>query len=206
LAQHVASGGFGLILPYQTIASSLTVEQAIDAALRRLHPHLIQSAGLDALTLCSADRPFLAVVEDINKSAALTFSLAIHAREARETNPLEPADFFLAISVRSERCCAGWPPSTFLSWLGEERSGFRLAARYGRRRRARAASYGVKVRNSPIATALRLTPKRPLVAWRREVLRSSSILRRSRACTCARWRVGSGVLRWFFWTPGMGDS
>ena len=68
LEQHIDSGGFGLILPHQTIASSLTVEQAVDTALRQLHPHLIQSAGRDALTLCSADRPFIAVIEDINKS------------------------------------------------------------------------------------------------------------------------------------------
>ena len=73
LAQHIASGGFGLILQHQTLASALTVEQAIDAALRQLHPHLIQNAGLDALALCSGDRPFLAVVEDINKSGQARF-------------------------------------------------------------------------------------------------------------------------------------
>ena len=87
LDQHVASGGFGLILPHQTIASSLTVEQAIDAALRQLHPHLIQSAGLDALSLCSADRPFFAVVEDINKSGqarSLTEKLAKWAAGGNE--------------------------------------------------------------------------------------------------------------------------
>jgi hypothetical protein len=73
LGQHVASGGFGLILPHQTIASSLTVEQAIDAALRQLHPYLSENAGRDALALCSADRPFLTVVEDINKSGQARF-------------------------------------------------------------------------------------------------------------------------------------
>ncbi len=88
LEQHFASGGFGLILPHQTIDSSLSVEQAIDTALRQLHPHLVQSAGLDALNLCSADRPFLAVVEDINRSGQtrfLTEKLAKWANADSET-------------------------------------------------------------------------------------------------------------------------
>jgi len=68
LVQYVTSGGFGLFLPHQAIAGSLTVEQAIDMALRQLHPHLTQTAGRDALALCSSDRPILLVVEDVKKS------------------------------------------------------------------------------------------------------------------------------------------
>jgi hypothetical protein len=67
LEQHIDSGGFGLILPHETIASSLVAEQATDSAFRQLHPHLVQYAGRDALTLCSTCRPFVAVIEDINK-------------------------------------------------------------------------------------------------------------------------------------------
>jgi hypothetical protein len=66
--QHVASGGFGLILPHQIVSSALTIEQAIDTALRQLHPTLAQGSGNDALSFCSAGRPLLVVVEDINKS------------------------------------------------------------------------------------------------------------------------------------------
>jgi hypothetical protein len=89
LEQHVASGGFGLILDHQLIAASLTIEQAIDAALRQLHSHLIQNAGCDALALCSADRPFLAVIEDVNKSGQarlLAERLAKWAMGGTETN------------------------------------------------------------------------------------------------------------------------
>jgi len=79
LENHVASGGFGLILPHQTIAAALTIEQAIEAALRQLHPSLAPGAGPEALGLCSAEHPLLLVVEDINKSGqaqSLTEKLA----------------------------------------------------------------------------------------------------------------------------------
>jgi hypothetical protein len=68
LERHVAAGGFGLILPHQVVNAALTIEQAVEAALLQLHPKLMGGAGLDALSLCSADRPLLLVVEDINKS------------------------------------------------------------------------------------------------------------------------------------------
>lgn len=68
LDQHVASGGFGLILTHQVVSSSVTIEQAIETTLRQLHPALANGSGLDALSFCSADRPLVVVVEDINKS------------------------------------------------------------------------------------------------------------------------------------------
>jgi hypothetical protein len=68
LNQHVAAGGFGLILPHQVVNQALTIEQAVEAALLQLHPKLVAGAGLDALSFCSADHPLVLVVEDINKS------------------------------------------------------------------------------------------------------------------------------------------
>jgi len=68
LEQHVAAGGFGLILPHQVVNSALTIEQAVETALLQLHPKLVAGAGLDALSFCSADRPLVMVVEDINRS------------------------------------------------------------------------------------------------------------------------------------------
>ncbi len=68
LDQHVAAGGFGLILPHQVVNSALTIEQAVEAALLQLHPKLVAGAGLDAFSLCSSDHPLVLVVEDINKS------------------------------------------------------------------------------------------------------------------------------------------
>jgi len=112
LDQHVAAGGFGLILPHQTIASSLTVEQAIDAALRQLHPDLIQSAGLDALALCSADRPLLAVVEDINKSGQARFLTEKLAKWAAGGNEAGTPDHPSAESPEGKKwrlLCPLWP-------------------------------------------------------------------------------------------------
>jgi hypothetical protein len=73
LNQHVAAGGFGLILPHQVLNSALTIEQALEAALLQLHPTLAAGAGIDALSLCSADHPLVLVAEDINKSGQGTF-------------------------------------------------------------------------------------------------------------------------------------
>ncbi|MGX7745412.1 hypothetical protein [Rhodopseudomonas parapalustris] len=68
LDRHIASGGFGLILPHHLLASTLTVNQAVEAALEQLHPALAPGSGNTALSFCSGDRPFIVVVEDINKS------------------------------------------------------------------------------------------------------------------------------------------
>jgi hypothetical protein len=68
LAQHVAAGGYGLIITDQVLDGALTIERAIDAALHELHPSLTQSADVDALSLCTVDRPLILVAEDINRS------------------------------------------------------------------------------------------------------------------------------------------
>ena len=68
LAAHVETGGFGLVIPHQIIAEALSLEQAISATLRRLHPSLTSDAGSEARALASERKPLLMVVEDINKS------------------------------------------------------------------------------------------------------------------------------------------
>lgn len=73
LEQHIEADDFGLVLTHQVVSQSLTVEQAIEMTLRQLHPTLTDGAGLDALSLCSATRPLLLVVEDINKSGQASF-------------------------------------------------------------------------------------------------------------------------------------
>lgn len=65
---HVSSGGFGLVLPHDVVAAALTVDQAVDMALRQLHPTLAPNSGSEARLLCPPDRPLLLVVEDVNKS------------------------------------------------------------------------------------------------------------------------------------------
>ncbi|MGR0482367.1 MAG: hypothetical protein ACTFAL_13450 [Candidatus Electronema sp. V4] len=67
LAAHVEAGGFGIILPHEVIASSISLEQAVAAALRQLHPSLAE-IGNSALSFSTSDKPMLLIVEDINRS------------------------------------------------------------------------------------------------------------------------------------------
>ncbi|CAK8717683.1 ATP-binding protein [Candidatus Electronema aureum] len=67
LAAHVEAGGFGIILPHEVIASAISLEQAVAAALRQLYSSLAE-IGNSALSFCSPDKPLLLIVEDINKS------------------------------------------------------------------------------------------------------------------------------------------
>ena len=67
LADHVETGGFGVVLPDSVIASAVTLEQAITASLRQLHPALA-AVGDSAASLSSPERELLLIVEDINRS------------------------------------------------------------------------------------------------------------------------------------------
>jgi hypothetical protein len=73
LDRHIAAGGFGLILPHQVVSSSLSVEQAVGSVLHQLHPAVVDGAGSEAFSLCSAERPLMLVVEDVNKSGEASF-------------------------------------------------------------------------------------------------------------------------------------
>ncbi|MGX9728805.1 MAG: hypothetical protein ACTFAK_16275 [Candidatus Electronema sp. VV] len=67
LAAHLEAGGFGIILPHEVIASAISFELAVAAALRQLHPSLAE-IGNSALSFCSNENPLLLFIEDINKS------------------------------------------------------------------------------------------------------------------------------------------
>lgn len=67
LKAHLESGGFGLIVSHEIIASSMTCEQAIMTTLYQLHPSLAVT-GTSALSFCSPEQPLLLVVEDVNRS------------------------------------------------------------------------------------------------------------------------------------------
>lgn len=66
LMAHVESGGFGLVLSHETVASSLTLEQAVMAELQQLHPSLADK--ITPASFCSSEQPLLLVIEDINQS------------------------------------------------------------------------------------------------------------------------------------------
>ncbi len=67
LKAHVEGGGFGIVLPHESVASAITIEQAVTTALRQLHPPLADFGG-SVLSFSSPERPLLLVVEDINRS------------------------------------------------------------------------------------------------------------------------------------------
>jgi hypothetical protein len=69
LIKHIDQGGFGIILPHEILENALNVDQAVENALRQLHPELSPNLGDDIRSVCDRGNPLLVVVEDINRSA-----------------------------------------------------------------------------------------------------------------------------------------
>lgn len=68
LRKHLDAGGYGLVLSHETLSAWSTLDLALDAELRKLHPSLEPFAGGKARSLCSADKPLIVIVEDVNWS------------------------------------------------------------------------------------------------------------------------------------------
>lgn len=69
LSAHIAAGGYGLVLPHDTVAGAMSLGQAVDAALRQLEPSLAPGAGNDARAMASEHSRLHIVIEDINRAA-----------------------------------------------------------------------------------------------------------------------------------------
>lgn len=67
LSEHVKSGGFALIISHEILATSLTLEQAIIAALKQIHPFL-DEINSDIWQICSKENPIVLAIEDLNLS------------------------------------------------------------------------------------------------------------------------------------------
>jgi hypothetical protein len=92
LRAHIGAGGAGLILSQSVIATSLTLDGAIDATLSELQPDLASGAGSDALALCTPENPLLLIVEDINASGqAAALAEKIAGWDRRTDKPAETA-------------------------------------------------------------------------------------------------------------------
>lgn len=74
LKEHIASGGFGLVLSHEAVSTSITLERAIIATLQQLHPSLT-TIGISISSLCSLEKPLLVVVEDISRSGQVDLVL-----------------------------------------------------------------------------------------------------------------------------------
>lgn len=68
LRNNLDNGAFSLVLSDEDVAGSATLDQALEAALRRLHPALAPGAGGAVRQLGTPVRPLLITVEDINRS------------------------------------------------------------------------------------------------------------------------------------------
>lgn len=69
LKHHADNGGFGLIIPHETVDRVTTLAEAIDVELRKLEPYLLPNSGHKALSLTTADLPFIVVIEDANAAS-----------------------------------------------------------------------------------------------------------------------------------------
>lgn len=68
LNRHIDGGGMGIVLAHEVVESAHSLDNAVETALRQLHPSLEAGCGAKVRTICSPSRPFMIVVEDINKS------------------------------------------------------------------------------------------------------------------------------------------
>ena len=69
LRGHVNEGGFGLLLTDEVLRESVSIEDAVDRALRELQPSLASEVGAEALSMGSGTAEMLLVVEDINRAS-----------------------------------------------------------------------------------------------------------------------------------------
>ncbi len=68
LRKNMDSRAFSLVLSDEDVAGSATLDQALESALRRLHPALAPGAGGAARQLGTLAQPLLITVENINRS------------------------------------------------------------------------------------------------------------------------------------------
>lgn len=68
LRQHLNAGGYGFVLRDADVATSGSLEEALELTLRRLNPKLEKGSGGVALGLCSDMEPLFLVVEDVNRA------------------------------------------------------------------------------------------------------------------------------------------
>ena len=114
LTTEIAAGGFGLIIPNEIIAAAPSLELAIDATLRRLHPSLVSGAGSQALALASERTPLSMVVEDINKSTQPSLLIERLASWSKQQKKYSSATSWQIL-------CPVWP--RILTALGDESHG-----------------------------------------------------------------------------------
>lgn len=93
LRNALAEGQPGIVLNDQTVRDATSIEDAIEIELSHYLPQLEPLAGTKALELCSELKPFVVVVEDINRAENTTILLnklaswALHGMSQNDGNP-----------------------------------------------------------------------------------------------------------------------
>jgi hypothetical protein len=70
LRRHWAAGGCGLWLTPEDIVEGISIEGAVEAALRRLQPELLPGCGAEGLKIASGSQGLLLVADDLSRAAA----------------------------------------------------------------------------------------------------------------------------------------
>src|SRR5690606_22665210 len=65
--RHVDQGGAGIVIADDIIASSTSLDNAIEQQLARLYPSLVGGTASDVRDIATESVPFMVVIEDINK-------------------------------------------------------------------------------------------------------------------------------------------
>ena len=129
LRRRINEGGFGLVLTDEVLRESVSIEDAVDRALRELQPSLTSEVGAEALRMGSETAEMLFVVEDINRAsqaARLVERLANWSERARRAKdrrwrvlcPVWPRT--LALADYRTRELAGLSTSTMSAFTEKE--------------------------------------------------------------------------------------
>lgn len=111
LRANASAGGFSFILTDEIIASSLSLEQAVEETLTQLHPSLMAGCGGAALQASNSGRRLLLAVEDVNRSGRGAALVEKIARWENDKNKKDNAPSWQLL-------CPVWPQ--VMSSLSEE--------------------------------------------------------------------------------------
>jgi hypothetical protein len=108
LSTQIEGGGYGLMLTHEHVARSITLTQALDMALRELHPALEPDAGTVALSIISTTTPLHIVIEDVNQSGQ---AVLLAEKIVRWIKTPDPSTKDISLPIRL--ICPVWPEVWF---------------------------------------------------------------------------------------------
>ena len=134
LRSHINSGGIGLVLPHELVESAHSLDEAVFAALKSLHPKLTKEAGSAFRRMASSNRQALFLIEDINQAASpvhLLQKLLRWARPAAAPKDAAKAQGVAGGSEVAQIICPVWPDAIALLSEQERREAEPLSIELG---------------------------------------------------------------------------